>query len=91
MTLSSQPISIGIIGNRTPLVTGSGTTFKLITRDCGGYISCDGITSKHYLSASDSDKIHISDKHVSFLLFVDMNHEENNVMFKGKATITMTT
>ena len=32
-----------------------------------------------------------SDTTVLYLLFVDMEHEENNIMFKGKATITMTT
>ena len=26
-----------------------------------------------------------------FFCFVDMEHEENNVMFKGKTTVTMTT
>ena len=32
-----------------------------------------------------------NDKYVLFDIFADMESEENNVMFKGKATVTMIT
>ena len=57
----------------------------------GSYAKIYSSTSNNpFLLLSKFERVCISDKYVSFDVFADMEHEENNIMFKGKVTATIT-